>query len=76
MYGVRCIIVVKPPTATSITGEVVARIIPLKRNKKKNERKMETNERSDRARVRTMAVTVKFKSAEIYNGRCVAGRAL
>lgn len=27
---------------------------------------METNERSDRARVRTMAVTVKFKSAEIY----------
>lgn len=55
---------------------VVARIIPLKRNKKKNERKMEMNERSNQARVRTMAVTVKFKSAEIYNGRCVAGRAL
>lgn len=56
-------------------NRIVARVIPL-RNKRKEKWRQAGGRAGPDARVRTMAMTVKFKSAEIYNGRWLGARAL
>lgn len=46
------------------------------RNKRKEKWRQARGRAGPDARVRTMAMTVKFKSAEIYNGRWLGARAL
>lgn len=63
---------VESPTATNVTGSLHG-LFRCEIREKKNGDKREVG---PDARVRTMAMTVKFKSAEIYNGRWLGARAL